>query len=266
MNDEIENILSKNIDNDLIADLVGSYKSVHKAYFNEDYEGTLSKSGKFVENVFRVLNYVTTKTKLTEIKQGQINDLFEKLEKVDSKKFSEIIRLVIPRVAITTYTLRSKMGSEHVKPTVPDFIDAKFTIASCDWIIAEFLRMSLDRDSSKVDEIIQKVKSTENPKLESFNIQLAYQIDKMSIPDLIMTILRTKSPQTKSEISATLAAIGKDISSWLKGGNLNNRLLKRGLVIKLGKTENNEDLLSLTIRGMIQAEKLIDEIKTQTVN
>jgi len=45
-----------------------------------------------------------------------------------------------------------------------------------------------------------------------------------------------------------------------------NYLEGQGLVIKLGKTENNEDLLSLTIRGMIQAEKLIDEIKTQTVN
>lgn len=264
MNDEIINILSKNIDSNLVEDLVASYQSIHKAYFSGDDEGTLSKSGKFVENVFRVLNYIITKNKLSEIKQGQLNELFEKFEKADGKKFSDTIRLVIPRVALTTYTMRSKLGSEHVKSITPDFIDAKFTISSCDWIIAELLRSHMGRDSSKVDEIIQKVKAKENPKLESFDVQLANKIDDMSIPELFIILLRTKHSQTKSEVSDTLTKIGKDISSWLSGGNFSKRLIKKGLVTKVGKTENNEELFSLTIRGMILAEKLIDEIKTQT--
>jgi len=155
------------------------------------------------------------------------------------------------------------LGAEHVKPTNPDFIDSKFTVASCDWIISELLRIYHKRDPSKINEIIQKVKSSKTAKLSSFETPLANQIDNLSIPDLILVILRTKSPQTKSEIAEKLGRIGRDVGSWLKGGNINSRLIKKGLIFKQVKKENKEDLYSLTVKGTIQAEKLIEMIKTE---
>jgi len=87
------------------------------------------------------------------------------------------------------------------------------------------------------------------------------EVDKISIPELIMIMLRTKSPQTKSEIVASLKKIGRNIKTWMKGGNFYNRLLGKGLVEQVGKTKN-ETLYSLTIKGTIYAEKLIDELKS----
>lgn len=262
MSDDITDILSKKIDNDLVKALMGTYGALQKAYFGEDYEGTLSKSGKFVENIFRVLYFIISGKKLTEIKQGQINELSDKLENANSTKYSDTIRIVIPRVAKSIYTMRSKLGSEHVKLTVPDFIDARFTISSSDWIMAKLLRSFHDSNPSEIDKLIHKMKSTETPKLESFEVQLATQIDDLSIPDLITIILRTSASLTKSEIVQKISEIGRDVNKWFKGGNLNSRLLKTGIIKKVGKKEN-EDLYSLTIKGLIRAEKLIDMIKTQ---
>ena len=262
MTDDITNILSKKIDNDLVNSLMNTYQALQKAYFSEDYEGTLSKSGKFVENIFRVLYFIISGKKLTEIKPGEINELSDKLEKANSTKYSDTIRIVIPRVAKSIYTMRSKLGSEHVKPIVPDFIDARFTISSSDWIMAKLLRTYHDSSPSEIDELIHRIKSTEIPKLESFEVQLATQIDSLSIPNLITIILRTSTSLTKSEIIQRISDIGRDVSAWFKGGNLNKRLMKTGIIKKAGK-KGNEDLYALTIKGLIHAEKLIDIIKTK---
>lgn len=262
MIDEITKILSSKIDSNIVNDMLKTYDGVQHVYFDGDYESTLSKSGKFVENVFRALNFLITNQILMEIKDGELNKIFSKLENSDGKIFSDIIRLVIPRVAMTTYTMRSKMGSEHVKPTVPDFIDAKFVVSSCDWILSELLRSIHGRDTIKIDTMIQNLKSNHAPKLNSFQVQLAQQIDKISIPELILIVLRTNSPQTHSQIIHVLREIGRNIENWFNGGNFNNRVVKTGYVINVGKTDSNENLFSLTTKGMILAEKLIEKIKS----
>lgn len=154
------------------------------------------------------------------------------------------------------------MGSEHVKPTSPDFIDAKFVVSSCDWMLSELLRSIHGRDTEKVHTLIQNLKSQKTPKLDSFKIQLAQQIDETPIPQLILILLRTSSPQTKFQLIQTLREIGRDIESWFRGGNFSKRLMKKGYAIKIGTNDQNEELFSLTTKGMIFAEKLIEKIKT----
>ncbi|MFZ0184833.1 MAG: hypothetical protein WAL88_08380 [Nitrosotalea sp.] len=262
MKDEIITILSQSIDKDLVEAMLDSYESVQSLYLDGNYEDTLGKSGKFVENVFRVLVHISKKTKLTEIKSGQINDISDELEKMPSTSMSETIRIVIPRVAKLVYTMRSKLGAEHVKPITPDFIDAKFTVSACDWILAELLRTYHVRDSSKVDELIEKIKTKKQIKSESLEILIANQIDNMPITDLVVIALRIQDNQTKSQLSKTIGEIGRDVGSWLRGGNINNRLIKTGLIRKVGTMED-QNVFSLTVKGMILAEKLLDHIRSQ---
>lgn len=264
MKEKIIDILSKYADKDLVEATMNSYEAVQSSYNNGDDETTLSKSGKFVENVFRVLFNIATGTKLTEIKSGQINEISDKLENMSNTTLPETIRIVIPRVAKLVYTMRSKLGSEHVKPITPDFIDARFTVSACDWILAELLRTYHVRDSSKVDELIQKVKSKEKPKLDSIEILLANKIDEISIPELVVIALRINNRQTKSQIIKMLSDLGRDVRSWFSGGNFNNRLIKTGLVKSDGENENGNVVFSLTVKGMIVAEKLLDKVRSQT--
>lgn len=264
MKEKIIEILSKNIDKELIGSMMNTYEAVQNSYLDGNDEDTLSKSGKFVENVFRVLYNISTGAKLTEVQSGQINEISDELEQMSSTKLPETIRIVIPRVAKLVYTMRSKLGAEHVKPITPDFIDAKFTVSACDWILAELLRTFHVRDSSKVDELIQKVKARKMPKLESFEVLLANQIDDISIPELVIIALRINNRQTKSQIAKTIGDLGRDIGSWFRGGNINNRLIKAGLVKKDEEDQGVEHVFSLTVKGMIVAEKLLDKIRSQT--
>lgn len=101
---EIFKILSSKINSDIVKDLLSTYDAVQKEYFEGDDESTLSKSGKFVENIFRALHYLLTNQILTEIKSGELNKISDKLEKPDGSVLSETIRVVIPRVGLTTYT------------------------------------------------------------------------------------------------------------------------------------------------------------------
>jgi len=55
----------------------------------------------------------------------------------------------------------------------------------------------------------------------------------------------------------------KTIDKWFKGGNFNNRLLGKGIVMKDGKNEDSEDLYSLTkIKGVKLAVSLIEKYLT----
>jgi len=257
----IEDILSKKIEPSLAKDLIETYSDVNKFYFAEDYETVLSKTGKFVENVFRILNYIVTKKKLDEIKSGQIDEIIEKLRTASSEKYSETVRLIIPQLAKTVYTMRSKLGGEHVKPTKPDFLDSKLVASSCDWIVAALLRELHVKDPSQVDILIQKVKSVHTPSLSSFEVQLASQIYEISIPELIIVLLRTKSNQSKDDLIQTSKHLGRNIKSWFDGGNFTKRLINAGFIEKTGKN-NSDDVFSLTIRGQIKAEILIEKLKS----
>src|SRR3972149_8533008 len=158
MKELIIEILSEKIDKDLVKDLVNSYVSVKDSYIKGDVEGSLSKSGKFVENIFRVLKFIKSKKILKEIKQHDFIDISDELLKADGSKFPESVRILIPKIALSLiYEPRSKLGAVHVKEINPDIIDGKLTIGACDWILAELLRLYHTRDSKIVSELIQKI-------------------------------------------------------------------------------------------------------------
>lgn len=158
MKEKIIGILSSEIDKSIITDLINSYSDVKDSFIKGDNEGAQSKSGKFVENVFRTLYYIRRNQVLKEIKPHQFEEIAEELRNSDGKKYPESVRLLIAPIAKSMiYEPRSKLGSVHVKPITPDFIDAKLTVDASDWIIAELLRLYHKRDAQEVNELIKNV-------------------------------------------------------------------------------------------------------------
>jgi len=158
MKDLIIQILSEKIEKSLVSDLVESYVAVKDSYIQGDNESALSKSGKFVENIFRVLKYIKSNRILKEIKQHEFIEISEDLKNADGSKYSESIRILIPRIALSMiYEPRSKLGAVHVKEINPDFIDGKLTVGACDWIMAELLRLYHTRNPKKVNELITQI-------------------------------------------------------------------------------------------------------------
>jgi hypothetical protein len=80
-------------------------------------------------------------------------------------------------------------------------------------------------------------------------------IEDIGVQDAVKFSLRIKGPQTKQQIKDTLNSWGVPFRSWFDGGNFNNRLLKAGIVKVDGKTDDGEEIYSLTMNG----ERITDE-------
>ena len=97
-------------------------------------------------------------------------------------------------------------------------------------------------------------------KLDDLSLKLQGQVDKIGQQNLIIVALYHKPKQSKSDLLNTLLSWGikKTIYKWLRGGNVNTRLLNPGIILKDGQNAKNEDLFSLTVtKGIPKAEELI---------
>ena len=78
---------------------------------------------------------------------------------------------------------------------------------------------------------------------------------------MILISLRIKNKQTREQIKKTLQDWGKVYGNWFDGGNFNGRLLKKNIVRKDGKNDNNDETYSLTKRGEFLADELIVKVR-----
>lgn len=84
---------------------------------------------------------------------------------------------------------------------------------------------------------------------------------KMNTQEMIVISLRLNGKQTKEQIKDMLQDWGKVYGTWFDGGNFNGRLVRKNIVKKEGKNEENEELFSLTKRGELLADELITKVK-----
>lgn len=203
MKEEIISRLSGRIDKDLLNDLITSWELVKLEYRKGIWSRTLAESGRFVENVFRVLEFIRSGNKLEEIKD--LEDIKFKLEQTPNKKLSESIRILIPRIAISLiYSLRSKKDAIHVKPIKPDQIDATLAISGCDWIIAELLRNYGIGNTAEIIDLIQRVIKKEIPLIQNFNGEKLVTRKVDCRTEILIHLLDTKEGLTRNNIGKLL--------------------------------------------------------------
>ena len=125
---------------------------------------------------------------------------------------------------------------------------------------------SLEKRVERLEEII----STTNVKHElsnknSLEETIIENIDSISMQQLVLLSLSIHKEQTKKEIQATIENWGKPLHGWFVGGNFCNRLVKTAIV-KLTTNEKNEKLYSLTGRGKIKTNKIIEKLTSENKN
>lgn len=119
--------------------------------------------------------------------------------------------------------------------------------------------IELESRVSKLEKNPDNLVSSKN-KLDDISLKLQGKVDKIGQQNLIIIALYHKPKQSKSDLLNTLLSWGikKTIYKWFQGGNVNNRLLNPGIILKDGQNAKNEDLFSLTVtKGMPKAEELI---------
>ena len=205
MKEQIINILSQKIDKNIVEDLVNSYEEIKNEFINNNYVEVHSKSGKFVENVFIILNFIITNKTIGELKLGDINKISKKLKNANDSKYAESIRLLIPDIARSLiYQPRSKMGAVHKKPVTPDFIDAKLTISASDWIMAELLRQYDTREVKKIQQLINNVVMDHIPIIQKIGEEIFVDAHVRCNEEILIILYQNTNGLTKKEIYAAI--------------------------------------------------------------
>ncbi|MDB5598293.1 MAG: hypothetical protein JWN71_337 [Xanthobacteraceae bacterium] len=166
MREELERNLASKIDARVVADVLNAYEGLIQKHRALDAEAALTRAGKFIEHVFRALEFIRTGTAPAEIKSPAAT---AKQLEIDTK-LPESIRILIPRIALAmVYDLRSKRGAVHVKEIDPRGIDVDLAAKAASWIIAELIRLyHVDNENAVRLEMTALTRAT-FPLLESID-------------------------------------------------------------------------------------------------
>lgn len=206
MLEEIKNNLSKSLDKSLVDDLLDDYSTIKKYHLLGQHENAIIISGKFVETVFQILKYILSGTIDTS---PSINTISQELENTPKGAYPESIRIIIPRSANAIYTIRSRRGYAHKSKEIsPNHIDSEFVVSTCDWILAEFLRLYHNDDIDAIQNVMNSIVEKKVPLIEEFEDDVYVLSTELSTKEQILLILYHFHPKNVSN---------KDLTKWLKG-------------------------------------------------
>ena len=138
--------------------MLNAYEGLIQKHRALDNEAALTRAGKFVEHVFRALEFLRTGKAPAEIKSPA--QAAKEIEK--ALDLPEGIRVLIPRIALgMIYDVRSKRGAVHVKGIDPRLIDTDLSAKAASWIIAEFIRQyHVDAEAAVQREMVALTRAT----------------------------------------------------------------------------------------------------------
>ena len=204
---DVETILASNIELSLVKRLLEYYQKLKQNFSFGKYEECEVNSAKFAETAFRILQYLT-KQQYTPLDEDiRINDLIKYLEDLPKNRHAVSIRILIPRVLWTVYTIRSKRGVIHTSEIDPNLMDATFLVSACDWVLAELIRLFGTENPNEAQKIITIIVERTIPIIEEFDGDLKVLNPKLSVADKILLILYQKCPD--------YVATG-DLKKWIK--------------------------------------------------
>jgi DNA-binding transcriptional ArsR family regulator len=155
---EFEKFLPKR----LAEELVRQYVRLKTRAWAGDHEGVQETGGKLAEHALRATQHLAGQTHValrTEIRN--MKQQCEALEKLPRSAADDALRVVLPRVVQTLYTLRNKRSGGHTASEVdPSRSDALLTERIADWIMAEFFRIGnelpLDQAEAAVAALVER--------------------------------------------------------------------------------------------------------------
>ncbi len=246
--ENIAKALSKQVDPLLLKKQVEIYKKIKESFWLGKDEECVEKIGKFVEITIRVLEYITTGNFTSLDEELRISETLKKFENLPKQDFPESIRIMIPRILYSLYTFRSKRGGAHVKDINPNHIDASYVVSTCDWIMAELVRLYHTKNEKEIQSIIDSMVDKKVPILEEFGNDIKILNPSISIPDQILIILYKKHPNPVST---------NELKRWIKTTTYINTVLKRlddkGFVYR----KNKENII--TRKGIAYVENKFKE-------
>ena len=189
MRDAVIADLSAHVPNLLAVELIDAYEQLVAKHRGGDLEGALTKGGRFVEHVFRLIEFFRTGAVPVEIKQ--VANTIKIIE--NDTALSDSLRILIPRAAYgMIYNIRSKRNAVHVKEIDPTPIDVSLTVAAAGWIMAELLRLYHKSDEKAVADAMLALTRGSIPLIEAIKGEIFVGSGVPAIREILLLLVHAK--------------------------------------------------------------------------
>lgn len=225
---KVKQQLEKHFAKDLIESLFESFQLVYENYYLGKHRSCSLEGGRFSETALRMLQEATTGTYIPLGKpMPRFNNEVLQLEKADKCKFSESLRIQIPRTLQVIYDIRNKRDVGHVGGDVDaNFSDATLSLISCSWVVTEFLRIYYTSDINTAQDLVNSLVKVRIPLVQDFNGFLKLLKPDLKLPNKILALLYYRGSE---------GAAADELNQWL-----GNRILAGHMNMTLDRLEHEK--------------------------
>jgi len=209
--DSIKQQLSDSIDHTLVDRLVECYTELKQNYYLGKHKPSELEAGHFTEIVIRILQYVTNPGHNFTPLGTRLNNIDQEITRfgrLPAASFHDSIRLHIPRAVQVIYDVRNRRGVAHIGSDVnPNLSDSTFVMATCDWIMAELIRLCYTSSLEEAQKLVDCIVERKAPLIQDFSGYLKVLNPKLSVPNKILALLYYRGKEGAST---------KELRYWVK--------------------------------------------------
>jgi hypothetical protein len=237
------------------------YSGLLDAFAASNWEQVGLKAGKICEITICILeNSVSGVHASGPTKPANFLDACRSLEKVASTSASRSVRIQVPRVLSAVYELRNNRSIGHVGGDVdPNEMDAEFFLRSCQWILAEIIRVFHKVSVSRAHETVNGITA---PIMKLvWNTGSTKKVLNSKIPTTDKIVLLLQSSGGSAKVT--------DLAKWTSYQNLSRF---RSSIIKeldndaLISYSADKDEAQLSPTGVLRAKELAALLKTSPIS
>lgn len=222
------------IPSELLNDFLEAYGKCKHSYFLGDYRPSCLEAGRFAEVGIRIAQHliICRYTPLTQ-QLKQFHELVREIANQPVVDGKDSVRIIIPKVLQIIYDLRNKRNVGHVGGDVDEnYADATLAINSCNWVLAELVRIFYTGDINEAQKIVDSLAEVKAPIIQDFNGFPKLLSPKLSVSNKILLLLHHRNKR---------GAMSSELVTWIGKASQANVMVSLGNLVKKGQVHRDEE-------------------------
>ncbi|RYB95115.1 hypothetical protein EUA93_12635 [Nocardioides oleivorans] len=231
-------------------ELMKAYSEIVRNYREGRWKASELDAGWFCEIVFTILegHLAGDDYRDKAYKPSRFNDACKKFENAPTT-YSDSARMTIPRVLVGLYDVRNRRGVGHVGGDVDaNHMDAGFLLHSCQWVMAELVRLFHDTDVDSATAIVDALVDRTLPVVWQVGDVRRLLDTSLSIRDSVLLLLYGSAD------GATDYRLADDLEK--RPDNL-RAVMKKMHAERLIEFKNAGDIAVISPRGITHVEEVL---------
>jgi hypothetical protein len=175
----------------------GGYANAVNDFGQGDWEGSIAKTGKFVEAILKAVG-THCRVPFESGRKFKADKVMNALGQLADGSYDDSLRLLIPRACRAIYDIASNRGARHDPDEIdPNSMDANMVISASAWILAEAIRYAQKGavDPSRARDLVESLVEKKYPVIEEVEGRIYLHKKRRSAVDVGLVILARRYPK-----------------------------------------------------------------------